>query len=266
MKKTILIICLLIILSMFGVLLTGCGGKKEKETTKETVTSIADKCRETINKLKTAQKGDIVEFGPDKYNTQYSKEDNSVMHSWRVLCRKGNKLLLLMDKACVPKYYMWTWPNEESEEKEMPEGIIAAYNSRRATSFFRDTVAGQAEFFGKTRISGTETLWTDYIISHRNSSSEYTDLFSLTPEQVKKYLPKKEDRILYPSEDYMGDEDRFEWWLGLYSWDYVDKNGKIKAFNTDDDYKKEHDRKAIRPAMWIDTSVEYESSNVIEDN
>lgn len=246
MKKCLLLlISIVLIVSCFS----GCKSKEEKTTTTVSLKQQnKEKGEKILNKLKTAQKGDVVEFG------------NSLM-SWKVLRRKGDELLLLLDKATMPAEYskaLYNQIKDGSDEipRDMYYNTIEAFNDRDAFSFYQNGISNHQPMMCR-RIPGTGTVWTDLAVwQDVREDDDSTYLFYLGEDRAKKYCTK-EDLILRDEKD---DNKSYEWWLG--AGEYVDKNGNIKELNYKDDYEYERIRKAIRPALWVDTSVEIEEDDL----
>ena len=182
-----------------------------------------------INQLKKAEVGDVVKFGKYMFADQEKFETKMYeMNNWIVLDKKDGKLLLFAKSSVDKCNYAKesdkeaNWENSNIREWLNGEYFNMAFNKKEQKMIVETKVDN-----GKDRV------------------------FIFTEDEVKSYLPNREDRISEALTDFRGsalrdvNEDSTKF-------DYMGGNGEI--------YKGEYDKFeeypviGARPVIWVDVS------------
>lgn len=207
--------------------------------------------KQRINKIKTANVGDIIVFGTYEQDNDTSNGKENI--EWLVLAKENNRILVISDKAldCHPynsSYTDVTWENctlrkwlnddfvnvafDAEERKMIPSVIVSAYknpiydtNSKNATNdrVFLLSIVEAEKYF--TSAEARECILTEYAISNGAwTSDSYTE----------------------------GGKATYLWWLrspgiSQYGAAFVSNDGSLFEYGN---YVYGGNR-AVRPAMWI---------------
>lgn len=200
--------------------------------------------KQRINKIKTANVGDIIVFGT--YEQDNDTTNGKELIEWLVLAKENNRVLVISDKALdcrtfdtSGKYVTWEkcslrkWLNNDfvnvafdaEERKMIPSVIVSAYKN------------------------------PIYDTNSKNATNDRVFLLSIV--EAEKYFTSDEARKCMPTEyamangDALGGEAINWWWLrspgdyqffaaNAYSDGSVDEDGNGVNYDL-----------AVRPAMWI---------------
>lgn len=207
--------------------------------------------KKRINKIKTANVGDIIVFGTYEQDndTTNGKEDIE----WLVLAKKGNRILVISDKAldCHPynsSYTDVTWENCTLRKWLNNDFINAAFSDDENAMIPTVTVSADKN--------------PEYDTDPGNATKDKVFLLSIV--EAEKYFASDEARecILteyaisngaWTSDSYTeGGKATYLWWLRspgyyqIYAADVL-----IGGDVYEDGYGVNHGDRAVRPAMWI---------------
>lgn len=202
MKKNI---CLLMIMVLV-CLLVGCGNKESSTS--------ESKDEKQLNKLREGEVGDTVKFGI-KPNSDMLNDDSLWMgHDWEwiVLENDGEEVFLLS------KDYLF-----ECEYDDQPSGGYVYFDSHVSDLLcdLTDPLMQKETLFGNNT-SRIKEVPIESSVGDGSQNVKF-QFFLLSKEEVKKYLPNKEDRILKPEE-----EEFPNWWLRS-SYKERDETGEMCA-------------------------------------
>ena len=207
--------------------------------------------KQRINKIKTANVGDIIVFGAYEQDndTSNSKEDIE----WLVLAKEDNKILVISDKALDCKPYNQsrdyvTWETCSLRKWLNNDFINSAFSDDEKAMIPTVTVSADKN--------------PEYDTDPGNATQD--QVFILSIVEARKYFASSEARMcvptayaifngLYTSSRYSKDgEGTCLWWLRSPGYNQisaarVNNDGSVDEYSYDvdcDDY-------AVRPAMWI---------------
>lgn len=171
-------------------------------------------------------------------DTQNSNEPNT----WTVLNRQGNQVLLLSDSSAGRMKY-----NVSSDSSWEFSTLRRWLNNDFVMTFAEDE---------------QKAIVTTQLQNHGNAkfgegwaSDTYDKIFVLSQEEIDKYIPDREQRIL------QNDGNIQNWWLRTAGW----KKGSVMNVdgfgNISDVGKNVDDNILVRPAMWLDLSSLYSEND-----
>ena len=207
--------------------------------------------KQRINKIKTANVGDIIVFGAYEQdnNTSNGKEDIE----WLVLAKEDNKILVISDKALDCKPYNQsrdyvTWETCSLRNWLNNDFINAAFTAEERAMIPTVTVSADMN--------------PEYNTNPGNATKDKVFLLSIV--EAEKYFTSDEARKCVPTEYAIsngastsdsytkGGKATCLWWLRSpgaiqYYAAKVDFDGDVDEFGIDVDY----DIGGVRPALWI---------------
>ena len=207
--------------------------------------------KQRINKIKTANVGDIIVFGAYEQdnNTSNGKEDIE----WLVLAKEDNKILVISDKALDCKPYNQsrdyvTWETCSLRNWLNNDFINAAFTAEERAMIPTVTVSAD-----KNPVYSTDP---------GNATKDKVFLLSIV--EAEKYCTSDEARRCVPTEYAIsngaytsdryaeGDKATCWWWLRSPGFDQYDAafvyyDGSVNMSGHNANY----DNTSVRPAMWI---------------
>ena len=207
--------------------------------------------KQRINKIKTANVGDIIVFGAYEQDNDTSNGKEDI--EWLVLAKEDNKILVISDKALDCKPYNQsrdyvTWETCSLRKWLNNDFINSAFSDDEKAMIPTVTVSADKN--------------PEYDTDPGNATQD--QVFILSIVEARKYFASSEARMcvptayaifngLYTSSRYSKDgEGTCLWWLRSPGYNQisaarVNNDGSVDEYSYDvdcDDY-------AVRPAMWI---------------
>ena len=206
--------------------------------------------KQRINKIKTANVGDIIVFGTYEQDNDITNGKEDI--EWLVLAKKGNRILVISDKALDRQPYnssrtRVTWETCTLRKWLNNDFINAAFYAEERAKIPTVTVSADSNL--------------KYNTNPGNTTKDKVFLLSIV--EAEKYFTSDEARMCIPTEyvisnvstsdEYTKDGKATCWWrlrspgaLQYYA-AKVDFDGDVDEFGIDVDY----DIGGVRPALWI---------------
>ena len=207
--------------------------------------------KQRINKIKTANVGDIIVFGAYEQDNDTSNGKEDI--EWLVLAKEDNKILVISDKALDCKPYNQsrdyvTWETCSLRKWLNNDFINSAFSDDEKAMIPTVTVSADKN--------------PEYDTDPGNATQDQVFLLSIV--EARKYFASSEARMcvptayaifngLYTSSRYSKDgEGTCLWWLRSPGYNQisaarVNNDGSVDEYSYDVDC----DNYAVRPAMWI---------------
>ena len=207
--------------------------------------------KQRINKIKTANVGDIIVFGAYEQDNDTSNGKEDI--EWLVLAKEDNKILVISDKALDCKLYNQsrdcvTWETCSSRKWLNNDFINSAFSDDEKAMIPTITVSADKN--------------PEYDTDPGNATQDQVFLLSIV--ETRKYFASSEARMcvptayaisngLYTSGRYSKDgEGTCLWWLRSPGYNQigaarVNNDGSVDEYGYDVDC----DNYAVRPALWI---------------
>ena len=207
--------------------------------------------KQRINKIKTANVGDIIVFGAYEQDNDTSNGKEDI--EWLVLAKEDNKILVISDKALDCKLYNQsrdcvTWETCSSRKWLNNDFINSAFSDDEKAMIPTITVSADKN--------------PEYDTDPGNATQDQVFLLSIV--EARKYFASSEARMcvptayaisngLYTSGRYSKDgEGTCLWWLRSPGYNQigaarVNNDGSVDEYGYDVDC----DNYAVRPALWI---------------
>ena len=207
--------------------------------------------KQRINKIKTANVGDIIVFGAYEQDNDTSNDKEDI--EWLVLAKEDNKILVISDKALDCKPYNQsrdyvTWETCSLRKWLNNDFINSAFSDDEKAMIPTVTVSADKN--------------PEYDTDPGNATQDQVFLLSIV--EARKYFASSEARMcvptayaifngLYTSSRYSKDgEGTCLWWLRSPGYNQisaarVNNDGSVDEYSYDVDC----DNYAVRPAMWI---------------
>ena len=207
--------------------------------------------KQRINKIKTANVGDIIVFGAYEQDNDTSNGKEDI--EWLVLAKEDNKILVISDKALDCKPYNQsrdyvTWETCSLRKWLNNDFINSAFSDDEKAMIPTVTVSADKN--------------PEYDTDPGNATQD--QVFILSIVEARKYFASSEARMcvptayaifngLYTSSRYSKDgEGTCLWWLRSPGYNQisaarVNNDGSVDEYSYDVDC----DNYAVRPAMWI---------------
>ena len=207
--------------------------------------------KQRINKIKTANVGDIIVFGAYEQDNDTSNDKEDI--EWLVLAKEDNKILVISDKALDCKPYNQsrdyvTWETCSLRKWLNNDFINSAFSDDEKAMIPTVTVSADKN--------------PEYDTDPGNATQDQVLLLSIV--EARKYFASSEARMcvptayaifngLYTSSRYSKDgEGTCLWWLRSPGYNQisaarVNNDGSVDEYSYDVDC----DNYAVRPAMWI---------------
>ncbi|MBO5935618.1 MAG: hypothetical protein J6Q94_09055 [Clostridia bacterium] len=249
---------------------------------------------EVIARFQAAQTGDTVVFG--YYAQSADKKAAELPIEWIVLDKQGPRMLLLSKYVLDTGAYNFFIPDsddydeeEENQEDEIyvPEDEYEYVYDKETKTFKKVKKIILKEPLGKWDISSLRA-WlnrtffdSDFIRTafsdaeknliegvilknfdnpkHKTRGGEDTTdkIFILSNAQIRRYFPKKESRIAYPTPYakangvYCKKDGSCDWWVRTPGQNKYGANIVSTTGNLNSSYNCRYDFIGIRPALWI---------------
>ena len=207
--------------------------------------------KQRINKIKTANVGDIIVFGTYEQDNNTSNGKENI--EWLVLAKENNRVLVVSDKAldCKPYNQSWdyvTWETCSLRNWLNNDFINAAFTAEERAMIPTVTVSAD-----KNPVYSTDP---------GNATKDKVFLLSIV--EAEKYFTSDEARRCVPTEYAIsngaytsdryaeGDKATCWWWLRSPGFDQYDAafvyyDGSVNMSGHNANY----DNTSVRPAMWI---------------
>ena len=207
--------------------------------------------KQRINKIKTANVGDIIVFGAYEQDNDTSNGKEDI--EWLVLAKEDNKILVISDKALDCKLYNQsrdcvTWETCSSRKWLNNDFINSVFSDDEKAMIPTITVSADKN--------------PEYDTDPGNATQDQVFLLSIV--EARKYFASSEARMcvptayaisngLYTSGRYSKDgEGTCLWWLRSPGYNQigaarVNNDGSVDEYGYDVDC----DNYAVRPALWI---------------
>lgn len=207
--------------------------------------------KQRINKIKTANVGDIIVFGTYEQDNNTSNGKENI--EWLVLAKEDNKILVISDKALDCQEYNPSWSDVTWETCSLRQWLN--------NDFINDAFSDDEKAMIPTVTVSADNN-PEYDTDPGNATQDQVFLLSIV--EARKYFASSESRMcvptayaisngLYTSGRYSKDgEGTCLWWLRSpgdeqYRAADVFSDGIVAS---DGDNARE-DENAVRPAMWI---------------
>ena len=204
-----------------------------------------------INKIKTANVGDIIVFGTYEQDNNTSNGKENI--EWLVLAKKGNRILVISDKALDCQTYnssitSVTWETCTLRKWLNNDFINAAFSDDEKAMIPTVTVSADKN--------------PEYSTNPGNATQDQVFLLSIT--EANKYFSSDSARQCEPT-DYAVARGAYVvnsgkatccWWLrspggSQDSAAFVNTVGDVYENGVSVNYDNRAFRRAVRPAMWI---------------
>lgn len=207
--------------------------------------------KQRINKIKTANVGDIIVFGAYEQdnNTSNGKEDIE----WLVLAKEDNKILVISDKALDCKPY--------NQSRDYVTWETCSLRNWLNNDFINAAFAAEERAMIPT-VTVSADMNPEYNTNPGNATKDKVFLLSIV--EAEKYFTSDEARRCVPTEYAIsngaytsdryaeGDKATCWWWLRSPGFDQYDAafvyyDGSVNMSGHNANY----DNTSVRPAMWI---------------